>query len=144
MNDYLIIGQAPPAVKQQVPYDTTMLYDMISWCGITKEQAQCMFEFEAMTDEFPGFGDSGHKVPSKVRMRQHYDNCLYFKAQHVKGVIVLGNVAKDALTEFGFHHDNVCYIIHPSKRNYARIMKQKEHIIQAIKSVLSIHKGGQS
>jgi hypothetical protein len=140
MNEYLIIGQAPPAVKQQVPYDTTMLYDMLAWCGISQMDAQSIFEFEAMTDEFPGFGQSGHKAPDKKRMRQYYDACLYFKGVQAKGVIVLGNVAKEALTEFGFQHDNICYIIHPSKRNYTRIIAEKEKITTAINSVLQ--KGG--
>lgn len=48
----IIIGQAPPAVKQIVPYDTTLLYDMFSWVNISKEQAQELFEFEAMVDFF--------------------------------------------------------------------------------------------
>ena len=32
----LIIGQAPAAVKQEVPYDTTYLYTMLEWIGISK------------------------------------------------------------------------------------------------------------
>ena len=39
-NKILIIGQAPPAVKQTVPYDTTMLYEMFAWVDISKEQAK--------------------------------------------------------------------------------------------------------
>jgi hypothetical protein len=139
MKDYLIIGQAPPAVKQSLPYDTTMLYEMLSWCGIRKDQAQDIFDFDAMTDKFPGFGKSGHKPPSLIEMRQHYDNCLYWKIESSKGVIVLGNVAKEALIKFGFDHTNSAFIIHPSRRNYARIMKDQGRITNVIKQVI----GGQ-
>jgi hypothetical protein len=136
MNKYLIIGQAPPAVKQTLPYDTTMLYTMLDWCGISKEKAQSLFEFEAMTNEFPGYSKSGHAVPDLVKMRQHYDNCLYFKIQSSDGVIVLGNVAKNTLQKFGFEHAKVAYILHPSRRNYSRIMRERESITTAIHSVI--------
>lgn len=40
MKKILIIGQAPPLQKQDVPYDTTMLYEWLSEIGISKEKAQ--------------------------------------------------------------------------------------------------------
>lgn len=54
-NKILIIGQAPPAVNQRVPYDTTLLYDIFEWVGIDKEQAQNMFDFDAVYNKFSWF-----------------------------------------------------------------------------------------
>ena len=78
MKKILIIGQAPPAVKQDVPYDTTLLYVMLSWVGISKEKAQEIFDFEAMTDTFPGHSSTrnGHAVPSYFVMEVYYNNIL--------------------------------------------------------------------
>src|SRR6185312_4933999 len=51
----LIIGQAKPAVEQEYPYDTTMLYSWLKEQGISKLHAQHIFEFEAVYQEFPGY-----------------------------------------------------------------------------------------
>lgn len=137
----LIIGQAPPAVTQTVPYDTTLLYDMLSWVGITKEQAQEIFEFEAMSNLFPGHGENGHLKPSNEIMRKHYDNVLEGKIQKSKRVLVLGKVAENALKDFGAfcsnEHENVVFMIHPSKRNYSSIMSNKESITIQLQALLS-------
>ena len=136
----LIIGQAPPAVTQILPYDTTLLYDMLSWVGITKEQAQDLFEFEAMSRIFPGHGDKGHLKPSSEVMREHYDNVLTGKIQKSKRILVLGRVAENALKDFGAfcsnEHENVVFMIHPSKRNYSKIMTNKYLITTQLKELM--------
>ncbi len=136
MNKILIIGQAPPAVKQEFPYDTTLLYDILGWVGISKEQAQEMFEFEAMTDKFPGHGVNGHLKPSKAEMLRYYFAVLSNKIATAKRVIVLGNVAAEALIDFGafieYPSHHVFYMIHPSKRNYSKIMAQKENLTKTL------------
>lgn len=138
----LIIGQAPPAVTQTLPYDTTLLYDMLSWVGITKEQAQDLFEFEAMSTAFPGHGENGHLKPSSQVMREHYDNVLTGKIQNSKRILVLGRVAENALKDFGAFcsnkHENVVFMIHPSKRNYSAIMSNKETITIQLQELLSM------
>ena len=139
MNKILIIGQAPPAVKQQFPYDTTLLYDILGWVGISKEQAQEMFEFEAMTDKFPGHGANGHLKPSKDEMCDYLSRLLGKKIFEADQIIVLGNVAKEALEDFGFtDKSKMLFMIHPSKRNYSKIMAQKEQLTNQLKQFLNL------
>lgn len=135
----LIIGQAPPAVKQSVPYDTTMLYDMFSWVGISKDLAQKMFEFEAVYNEFPGHGSSGHLKPIKEQMDKHWNETLEEKVQMANTVILLGNVARDYFYSKPKTYScnlGVFELIHPSYRNAARIKASKEHITKVLQSAL--------
>lgn len=138
MKKILIIGQAPPAVKQGVPYDTTLLYVMLSWAGISKDIAQELFEFEAMTDKFPGFGTSGHSLPHKADMRRYFETILLNKIHRADKIIILGNVAKNALQDFGIERMGkpLYYIIHPSKRNYSKIMERREEIGTLLASLI--------
>lgn len=132
MKKILIIGQAPPAQKQEVPYDTTLLYEMFSWVGISKEQAQELFDFEAMTDKFPGFTKSKlHKHPPFEEMKDYYDRVLRNKILNADRVLVLGAVARSALFTLmnGEEKGKIWYeLIHPSRRNYAKIMDDKLNI----------------
>ena len=132
----LIIGQAPAAVKQEVPYDTTYLYTMLEWVGISKEKAQEMFEFEAMTDKFPGHGVNGHKIPSQEEMKDYLDRVLGDKIKNSDKIIVLGNVAKYNLDYTYLENKQVVYLMHPSKRNHNLIFKNKDEIINKLKSLL--------
>lgn len=139
MNKILVIGQAPPAVKQQYPYDTTMLYDMLSWVGITKQEAQNIFEFEAVCNTFPGFGTNGHNIPSIEQMNQHWFETLENKVELADKIWILGNVAKEYFNNKEKTlscNIEVLETIHPSKRNYLRIMKDKEIITRQLKSFL--------
>lgn len=137
----LIIGQAPPAVEQKVPYDTTMLYVMLSWAGVSMHQAQDMFEFDACSDKFPGFGENSHKVPTVEEFNAYMDKSLFKKISDADKIIVLGNVARDYLYE---HHKakvelnfkKVVQLIHPSKRNYHRIMQDRTRITEKLKTIL--------
>lgn len=138
----LIIGQAPPAVKQAVPYDTTMLYDMLSWVGINKERAQELFDFEAISNKFPGFDDKGgHKKPSKEDCQKHWEETLLHKVLESNRIIVLGNVARDYFNEktknFNQNKTIVFTMLHPSKRNYSKIMAQKEFITNQLKQAIN-------
>ena len=78
----LIIGQALPAVKQEYPYDTTMLYDWLNEVGISKEEAQNIFEFDAVYDKFPVFDSKGgHLKPTKDQMEEYYERSLRDKIE---------------------------------------------------------------
>lgn len=140
MGKILIIGQAPPAVKQIVPYDTTLLYEILYWVNISKEQAQEIFEFEAMVNTFPGRTENGHKAPDKHSMHRHYKYFLIPKIQQASKVILLGNVAKENCTEFGIYAikgaGNILCLPHPSRRNYSLIMKNKDSITNKLKQFL--------
>lgn len=142
MNKILIIGQAPPAVEQTVPYDTTMLYDMFSWAGISKEQAQDIFEFEAISNIFPGFKpNGGHKTPSREDCDKQWEKTLETKLQLAEEIIVLGAVAKqyiESKPKTWSCSAKFVYIIHPSKRNYNKIMAQKESIVNNLKWILNL------
>lgn len=138
----MIIGQAPPAVTQTVPYDTTLLYEMLSWVGISKEDAQNIFEFEAVSNKFPGFGPKGHLAPSKQDIDNHWKTTLNFKVDIADKILVLGNVAKyeiERLTSsdsMSLQYKKVVYMIHPSKRNHSAIFAGKEKIIEKLKTLL--------
>lgn len=137
----LLIGQAPSAIKQEVPYDTTMLYIWLEECGISKEQAQEMFEFEAMVDKFPGHGNGGHKKPNDTEMAEHYNNVLSAKIEKVDKVILLGKVSQTFMWANGvdirYPHVQWLELIHPSKRNTDLYNKNKEQIINSLKEFIN-------
>ena len=137
----LIIGQAPGFQKQTVPYDTTMLYDWLNECGVSKEAAQDIFDFEAVSNVFPGFDANGcHLKPSREAMQRHWESALEDKVIGSNKVILLGNAAK----EFFYSQPktwscnlDVLELIHPSKRNYSLYQKNKVAIIDQLKKFLS-------
>lgn len=136
MRRILVIGQAPPAVKQKVPYDTTMLYDWLAEVGIDKNEAQNLFEWEAMYDKFPGRDDQGnHLVPTEAQMNEHWDNILETKVQDAEKVWLLGKVASD----FFFSKPktwscnlDILETIHPSPRNKGLYKRNKVDILTRI------------
>jgi uracil-DNA glycosylase len=141
MSKILIIGQAPPAQEQKVPYDTTMLYEWLEECGISKEQAQEMFEFEAVSANFPGKAKGGgHKVPSTADMLLHYHQVLSEKILNSKKIIVLGNVAKHFLENdtpsWRSRTQPILYLMHPSRMNYERYHSNRNKILDPLREFL--------
>lgn len=136
----LVIGQAPPAVKQGLPYDTTMLYDWLKECGISKEESQNMFTFDAVYDKFPGFNESGgHKTPSTEEMDGYWKRSLEQKVQSTEKVWFLGNVAKNyfySKPKTWSCSLKIIETMHPSKRNYDLYLKNKQKILTTIKSFI--------
>ena len=134
MNKILIIGQSPPNKPQQVPYDSTLLYVMLSWVNITKEQAQEMFEFEAISLINPG-----KHAPKIADMKAHWPD-LEEKIQCADKVWLLGISAGNFFwkqPKTWSCNLQVLYTMHPSRRNYSRIMKKKEEITQQLFSFLN-------
>lgn len=154
MKKILIIGQAPPAQKQEMPYDTTMLYEMLGWAGITKEHAQEMFIFEAMTDRFPGFdAKGGHAKPSEEEMRRYYSASLVPKAMESVAILLLGRVAQDNFMHFSvsaitrtfsgrsaYAGIPVYELMHPSRRNHVYIMRDREWITRTFRELDHIYR----
>lgn len=143
MNKILVIGQAPPAVKQEYPYDTTLLYEMLLWAGIGKIEAQELFEFDALTNEFPGHDKKGgHKKPSRQAIDRYFAETLCEKLMKREKIIALGALAIFEYTrQSSFFVTWPCYydkdipvlcLPHPSKRNYALIHKNKEKITELL------------
>lgn len=136
----LIIGQAPPAVEQKVPYDTTLLYDWLSEINISKEEAQELFDFEAVIDKFPGYNKKGgHKKPSHEDMRRYYYDVLCIKIMMHPKVIVLGGVAKHFLENtpsWTQRANQILYLVHPSKRNFNLYQKNKDRILADLKKFI--------
>lgn len=127
----LIIGQAPPAVKQSIPYDTTMLYEMLSWVNISVDDAQNMFDFDAVYDKFPGYDAKGHVAPSQDQMEEYWSSSLKDKFYQADKVIILGKVAERFIGSkilFKPKNKKILNLIHPSRTNYFRI-KQNQDII---------------
>lgn len=136
-NKILIIGQAPPYVKQGVPYDTTMLYEWLAEVNIGKEQAQGMFIFDAVYDKFPGFDTTGgHLKPSKEQMDEYWNRSLFEKIKSAKRVIILGNVAKDYILSKDIKNITYYFLPHPSKRNFSLYQKNKEQILSTLKEAV--------
>jgi uracil-DNA glycosylase len=135
----LIIGQAPPAIKQPYPYSTTMLYDWFKEVGINKEEAQELFIFEAVYNKFPGYNENGgHKLPSQEQMDDYWPvlECMIGEASKI---IVLGNTAKDYLNSknsFQILNPKVLYLMHPSKMNYNRYIKNKDKLISDLRKFI--------
>ncbi|MCW3111311.1 MAG: Phi17:2 [Segetibacter sp.] len=143
MDRILIIGQAPPFQKQKYPYDTTLLYEWLNECGVSKEAAQDLFIFEAMTNTFPGFDvKGGHKKPTTNEMDSHMSEVLIPYMKNTKKVICLGNVPRDYFNANASYIQEHCgkvsviFLIHPSKRNYALYQRNKEVIISKLKSFI--------
>lgn len=138
MNKILIIGQAPAAVVQKVPYDTTMLYDWLEEVDITKNQAQEMFIFDAVYNKFPGRGVNGHNKPTEAQMNEYWP-VLELKIQAADKVWLVGNVAQE-----WFHSKDktwscnlkVLETMHPSKFNLTRYREQKEDFIKKLKQFI--------
>jgi len=140
MSKILIIGQAPPFVKQQFPYDTTMLYSWLNELGIDKEGAQLIFDFDAVYDQFPGFsGNGGHLKPSLIQMNDYWDRSLRFKVLKCSAIICLGACAKDFIIQKSVDKP-IAYLLHPSKRNYSIYQKNKQFIIKEFLRIIDIHK----
>ena len=115
---------------------------MFSWVGISKEQAQNIFDFDAISDKFPGFdAKGGHAKPSTIDCDKHWKKSLENKVQMADEIIVLGAVAKQYLESkpktWGCN-TKILYMIHPSKRNFSKIMEQKESIINNLKWILDL------
>lgn len=140
MAKILIIGQALPAVKQAVPYDTTMLYEWLGELGISISQAQELFEFDAVYGSFPGFdANGGHLKPTLEQMDKYWDEVLETKVQLANKVWVLGNVPKEFLAtkDKTWSCDTIWhYSIHPSKRNAARYYAHKSEFLHDLSKFL--------
>lgn len=140
MSKILIIGQAPPAVKQKVPYDSTLLYDWLKECGISKEQAQEMFEFDAVYNKFPGHAEGGgHKAPTIEQMDEHWP-ILEEKIQLANKIIVLGNSPRDYIAtkdRTWSCTSEWLFIMHPSKMNFNRYNKNKQAVLEPLKKFLN-------
>lgn len=140
MNKILIIGQAPPEHPQELPYDTTLLYDMFSWVGINKIEAQHLFEFDALVDKFPGKDSKGnHLLPQKWDIEEYWEFTLKEKFNKADKILILGNIARSFIQRkfpIGIKDKQIIFLIHPSKRNRARINYQKHNIIKDLKKLI--------
>lgn len=143
MKKILIIGQAPPLQKQELPYDTTMLYDWLNEVGVSKEKAQKIFDFEAMTDKPPRIGANGsHLKPTKKEMDDYYRRVLHSKCLNADSIILVG---KCSMEYFGFNNfyeskeingKTYSTLIHPSKRNLDRYRKNKQRLINCLQKAI--------
>lgn len=140
----LIIGQAPPLQKQLVPYDTTMLYDWFKEIGISKEKAQDLFDFEAMTDKPPLVVNGSHKPPTRSEMDDYFDRVLEDKIMNSRTVILLGRCPIDYFNLGGFYqilNNQGRYfvtLIHPSKRNTYLYNKNKDRILEILDKSINL------
>ena len=132
----LVIGQAPPDQKQTLPYDTTMLYDWLEELGISKDQAQHIFDWEAVCPVFVGrYENGGHRIPPAKLMFDHWKAVLEDKVIGANKVWVLGGVARDFIeTMENIHRSWSCnteffYSIHPSKRNLYHFRQVKDKMM---------------
>lgn len=133
----LIIGQASPAVKQGVPYDSTMLYEWFNELGISKEKAQELFDFDAVYDKFPGRDGGGHKKPTEAQMEDYWQRSLKDKVLSHNKILIFGNVAHDFLmNKKEIENRWVAKTIHPSRLNFNLYNKNKNQILNTIKSLL--------
>lgn len=137
----LVIGQAPPAQAQEVPYDTTMMYDWLQELGISKEQAQEMFEWDAVYDKFPGFTWAGqHKIPSKQQMDEYWNRELETKIMSVDKVWLVGRVASEyfwSKEKTWSCNLKVHETMHPSLRNIHKYKLCKDDFLAGLKQFIN-------
>lgn len=141
MNKILVIGQAPPAKQQQVPYDTTLFYDWLAEAGISKEDAGRSMVFISVAPTFTGRNktNSGHKIPLKKVMDCHWP-MVEELLQCADRVIVLGAVAKklyQSKPRTWSCNMREAFILHPSRRNIYHYRLNKEKIIADLKAVIN-------
>lgn len=132
-----------PLKEQTYPYDTTMLYDWLTLVGINKDQAQKLFEFEAVYNGFPGLNKSGgHKTPTKKQMLEHWENVLQTKVECADKIWLLGSVSKnfiESVPKTWSCNMEFLETIHPSRRNIGYFLKNKEQIIESISNFIYGH-----
>lgn len=134
----LIIGQAPPYQNQDVPYDTTMLYEWLEEVGISKEKAQNIFYFDAVYDKFPGFSKSGsHLRPTEEQMEDYWRRELRGRVDECKSILVLGACARDFLLKKKIDKP-VEFIVHPSNRNRSIYIRRKIEILTKINNLIKL------
>jgi hypothetical protein len=112
---------------------------MLEWAGVSKEKAQQIFEFEAVSNVFPGSNKTGHLKPTKESMDKHWEDTLETKVQCADKVWLLGNTAKEYFYSKPKTYScnlEILETCHPSKRNHSRIMLSKENITAAITKFL--------
>lgn len=137
MDKILIIGQAPPAVNQSLPYDTTMFYDWLNEIGIGKNEAQTMFDFDAIYDKFPGYNSNGgHLKPNEKQMEDYWNRELKSKVEKCKSILVLGSCSRDFIKTKSIDKP-MAFIIHPSKRNYSLYLNNQNNILNEIKNLIA-------
>lgn len=140
MPKILLIGQAKPAIEQEYPYDTTMLYEWLEECGVSKEQAQDLFEFEAVYNKFPGYNEKGgHAKPTREQMDQHWNETLEDKVILTNKVILLGKVAQEyfySKPKTWSCNLDILELIHPSRLNHNLFQKNKHTIIPKLKEFI--------
>jgi len=133
----LIIGQAPPANKQLLPYDSTMLYEWLEILGVSKNDALDIFYFDAVYDKFPGYNSNGgHLKPTESQMDDYWDRELSQRVKDCKAILVLGACARDYLKSKNIDKP-ISFTIHPSKRNYSLYLKNKESILNEIRNLIA-------
>lgn len=138
MKKILIIGQAPSVRKEGIPFEKTLLYEMLGWVGISKEQAQETFEFESCI--------AIQAMPTVALMRDYYQDVLKTKIAAADHIIILGQLAADFYTGKkeryyaivkNFPWIKVLILPHPSYRNYTLVMDKKQEITLKLKVFLS-------
>ncbi len=67
----LFIGQAPPEKNYEIPFAKTRLYHWLLNVGITQKEVLDIFDFEALSDVFPGKSDKGHKAPTSAAIKKY-------------------------------------------------------------------------
>lgn len=136
----LIVGQSLPAVKQKLPYDTTMLYEWLEEVGVSKSEAQDLFEFDAVYGfGFLGFNpDGSHKIPTQDDKDKYWNEVLKEKVKRVDKIWIVGRVAEGFLLSKGvvFEKD-IITTPHPSHRNRALYNRNKESILYKIKGLIN-------
>jgi uracil-DNA glycosylase len=68
MSQLLFIGQAPPKVIKDVPFEGTHLYSWFERIDISKEKLVSMATFTALVSVFPGSSKHGHKTPTSAQI----------------------------------------------------------------------------
>lgn len=111
--------------------------------GITRNDAQQIFEFQAVYNEFPGRdAKGGHLKPTQEQMSHHWITFLQDRVAIYNRIWILGKIASDFIYDRMSENRSIYYgkhflrTIHPSRMNFALYQKKKKEIINSIETFL--------
>lgn len=88
MVEALFIGQAPPRIKDEIPFGRTQLYRWLATVGISQEEALRDFAYTALVPVFPGMKGRSHRPPNADEILAHRSELLRRVAEWQPRVIV--------------------------------------------------------
>lgn len=114
----IIIGQAPAENHYELPFGRTRLYKWFAEIGFDAMKMTSVFDFDALTDKFPGKNKTGHNQPSENEIKMYLPILASkIQKQKIKLIVPVGILAtKYVMGNMEVTLDSVVgrkFIVHP-------------------------------